>query len=59
MARSSRLLLLLTTVGWLGLIVLAGLLYILWTDSNSRFQELRDRQLETHQSTHEAQAACP
>ncbi len=56
MARSSRLLLLLTTVGWLGLIVLAGLLYILWTDSNSRFQELRDRQLETHQSTHEAQA---
>ncbi len=55
MTRTARLILILTTVGWLGLLGIGGMLYLLWIDSDTRFQELRDRQLESHQSVHAAQ----
>ena len=54
MNRATRLGVALTVVGWLGLIAVGALLYLLWTDTQTRFLELRDRQLETHQSAHQA-----
>ena len=54
MSRATRLGVALTVIGWLGLIVVGALLYTLWTDTQTRFLELRDRQLETHQSAHQA-----
>lgn len=54
MSRATRLGVLLTIAGWLGLIAVGVMLYMLWTDTQTRFLELRDRQLETHQSAHQA-----
>ena len=54
MSRATRLGVALTVIGWLGLIAVGALLYMLWTDTQVRFLELRDRQLETHQSAHQA-----
>ena len=54
MSRTTRLGVALTVIGWLGLVAVGGLLYMLWTDTQTRFLELRDRQLETHQSAHQA-----
>lgn len=54
MSRGTRLLLLLTAVGWLGVLLVGGTLYIHWSKSQSHFQELRDRQIETHKSAHQA-----
>ena len=55
MTRPARLILVLTAVGWMGLLGVGGLLYLLWVDSDTRFLELRDRQLESHQSVHATQ----
>ena len=54
MNRGTRLSFLLIVVGWLGLLAVGAVLYMLWTDTQTRFSELRDRQLETHQSAHQA-----
>ena len=54
MSRATRLGVALTVIGWLGLVAVGALLYMLWTDTQTRFLELRDRQLETHQSAHQA-----
>lgn len=54
MSRATRLGVAMTAIGWLGLIAIGALLYMLWTDTQTRFLELRDRQLETHQSAHQA-----
>lgn len=54
MSKSTRLGVWLTAVGWLGLLAVGALLYLLWTDTQTRFVELRDRQIETHQSAHQA-----
>ena len=39
---------------WLALALLAAALYALWSDSRLRFEELRERQLDTHQAAHQA-----
>ena len=39
---------------WLALALLAAALYALWSDSQLRFGELRERQLDTHQTAHQA-----
>ena len=54
MSRATKSGFLLAIVGWIGLIAVAVMLYMLWTDTQTRFLELRDRQLETHQSAHQA-----
>lgn len=54
MSRGARLGVALAVIGWLGLIAVGALLYMLWTDTQTRFVELRDRQIETHQSAHQA-----
>ena len=54
MERRNRTRLFLFSLFWLLLLALAALLYTLWTDTQTRFVELRDRQLETHQSAHQA-----
>ena len=54
MSRATRLGGALTIIGWVGLITAGTLLYMLWADTQTRFLELRDRQLETHQSAHQA-----
>ena len=54
MNRTSKLGFLLAAVSWLGLLAIAVVLYVLWTDTYTRFIELRDRQIETHQSAHQA-----
>ncbi len=54
MSRGTRLLLALTAVGWLGMLLVGGALYVHWSKSQSRFQELRDRQIDTHKTAHQA-----
>ncbi len=54
MSRGTRLLFIVTAVGWLGLLFLGALFYVHWSDSHSRFKELRDRQIDTHQTAHQA-----
>ena len=39
---------------WLALALVGAALYALWSDSRLRFDELRGRQLDTHQTAHQA-----
>ncbi len=54
MNRATRLGVAVGLIGWLGLIAGGVLLHALWTDNQTRFLELRDRQIETHKSAHQA-----
>ena len=39
---------------WVALLLGGLVLYLLWTDSQVRFDEVRDRQIEIHQTAHQA-----